>query len=935
MDAHVVEGAGSLVVRAADGWLSTPADGRDPIELDFSVVHAMVRGDDDLRVATGWQGLEPLRGDAFVEPPDSFVGLVRGGWFGIEGFGTGRALLDVVDLCLLDALVEGTRVAPLLERADATVRAHLAIEPPSAEEWGARLRRLVAYNRVRLLDEPAPAPAPVVVAVPDPEPEPVAAPAPATLWRRARRLARPLKRMARRLSASTAGGVAPTAAEAAPSSAAPPEPEPELVPVEHAVAEEPVTEPAGGDPFASSGGSGEPVRYLDSPRVGPEQTGQVPVYAVWQVEIGPLLSLGMLTAAARDLDGGRLAEHYEIRRPEDPASFLADLRGRTGPAVLLLSNYVWSIDHNLALAAEAKASNPDLVIVHGGPSTPKYPDDCVRYFDEHAPLVDVTVRGEGEVTLPALLAALAPSLPDVDLGLLAGVQGLSYRDPGTGEVVHNEDRERLSDLNVLPSPYLTGEFDHISPEAWVCVIHETNRGCPYGCTFCDWGSSTLSRIRKFDLDRLTAEMEWAADRGIRAWAVADANFGIMSRDVEVASRIVEIRERTGVPSFFGFNVAKNTTKHLTDLVDRLVSANVTPYFTLALQTRDDETLDAIRRSNISTDHYVSLAASFRRRQLPLQADLMIGLPHQTVESFSDDLQFLMDHDVPARMWIAQLLPNAPINDPEYRAEHGVVADENSMIIATKSFTVEDRQEMLRIRHAYTVFERYGLLRHVARFLQWDHGVPAMDLIRRIVDISRDDPHRYPLLNWIVRYFDWFNVAPLGWGSFAAEVRRFVNAEFGVPLTPALDTVLALQVCLLPETGRTFPSALDLDHDYVAYFRDNTHSLWTDGHDRPTGRPLGDYGPATFTVVGDPAGRCREGMRRPPDSRNERMMEEFWLSGHWELDSPLAQNHSEVAAAGTYTSLADQVPDDLPPEPERAPRVTENIRIRVAEGAAVG
>ena len=75
------------------------------------------------------------------------------------------------------------------------------------------------------------------------------------------------------------------------------------------------------------------------------------------------------------------------------------------------------------------------------------------------------------------------------------------------------------------------------------------------------------------------------------------------------------------------------------------------------------------------------------------------------------------------------------------------------------------------------------------------------------------------------------------------------------------------------------------------------------------------------------------MRRPPDSRNERMMEEFWLSGHWELDSPLVQNHSEVAGAGTYTALADQVPPDLPPEPERTSRVSEKVRIRVSERVA--
>ena len=44
----------------------------------------------------------------------------------------------------------------------------------------------------------------------------------------------------------------------------------------------------------------------------------------------------------------------------------------------------------------------------------------------------------------------------------------------------------------------------------------------------------------------------------------------------------------------------------------------------------------------------------------------------------------------------------------------------------------------------------------------------MDLFLRIVEVSREDPNRYPLLNWIVRYFDWFNVAPVGWGSFGSS-----------------------------------------------------------------------------------------------------------------------------------------------------------------------
>ena len=56
-------------------------------------------------------------------------------------------------------------------------------------------------------------------------------------------------------------------------------------------------------------------------------------------------------------------------------------------------------------------------------------------------------------------------------------------------------------------------------------------------------------------------MHWAGERQFDVWAMGDANPGIMSWDVEVTHRAVEVRERWAYPKFFGFNVAKNTTKH--------------------------------------------------------------------------------------------------------------------------------------------------------------------------------------------------------------------------------------------------------------------------------------------------------------------------------------------------------------------------------------
>ena len=114
--------------------------------------------------------------------------------------------------------------------------------------------------------------------------------------------------------------------------------------------------------------------------------------------------------------------------------------------------------------------------------------------------------------------------------------GIYFRKPGGG-VTHTADRERISDLDIIPSPFLTGLFDAYADVPGTAVTIETNRGCPYGCTFCDWGSATLSRIRKFDLQRVFDEIEWCAKTHMQGIGPADSNFGIFERDVGIAERV--------------------------------------------------------------------------------------------------------------------------------------------------------------------------------------------------------------------------------------------------------------------------------------------------------------------------------------------------------------------------------------------------------------
>ena len=186
---------------------------------------------------------------------------------------------------------------------------------------------------------------------------------------------------------------------------------------------------------------------------------------------------------------------------------------------------------SLEAARRLKRRNPDQLIIFGGPQVP----DHAEAFLRANPFIDLVVHNEGERTFVDLLNRL----PARDW---TGVRGISYL--ADGQFVRPPPVERMRDLEELPSPFLNGTFNALiesNPgEQWI-GLWETNRGCPFQCTFCDWGSATAGKVTKFEFDRLHGELKWFADRTIKYIFVCDANFGIQKRDVEIAQAVAEVR----------------------------------------------------------------------------------------------------------------------------------------------------------------------------------------------------------------------------------------------------------------------------------------------------------------------------------------------------------------------------------------------------------
>jgi radical SAM superfamily enzyme YgiQ (UPF0313 family) len=219
-------------------------------------------------------------------------------------------------------------------------------------------------------------------------------------------------------------------------------------------------------------------------------------------------SVGLLRAYAETFDEIKAAYQFQefvfLREP------IADVIRRmqdAPPDIVGCSVYIWNGVYTLALAKAVKEVFPQCLVVLGGPHVPVRSEG---FFTEH-PYADLLVHYEGEVTFAEILKArlnpLEPGTPD--FGDYTGVQGISLRTPENG-CYKTPDRARLADLSEAPSPYLTGVFDGLLGKGYdLLPTFESDRGCPYQCTFCLSGNSLIEaklygddRFRQYTLERL-------------------------------------------------------------------------------------------------------------------------------------------------------------------------------------------------------------------------------------------------------------------------------------------------------------------------------------------------------------------------------------------------------------------------------------------------
>jgi radical SAM superfamily enzyme YgiQ (UPF0313 family) len=481
------------------------------------------------------------------------------------------------------------------------------------------------------------------------------------------------------------------------------------------------------------------------------------------------LGVGLISSYAKSIPALNDAFDFNIHFLRGDTADIIDEFKR--PAIIGFALYVWNYRASLRVAEAAKAAYPDAKIICGGYSVPKSPEKLERYFAEF-PFIDIVVHGEGEVTFADLAQAVAEGRD------LSSVPGITFREPDVpGGFVTTGRRDRIQNLDILPSPFINGTFDDIMRshgEHVTGVVWETNRGCPFSCTFCDWGNADANKIKSYDMDRLQAEIDWIARNEIFYVYLADANFGIFyDRDLELSDRLAKAGKAHGFPRFMAINWTKNTHERISAIAERLDEGGVKTSVTFAVQSFNDKTLTAIKRRNIKTESLMALKKEYQERNLPTYTEMILGLPEETYETFTHGLNKTMTPGI-SDHWVfhlCTLLINTEMESDEYRTNHGIlsrwveagiarrragqkedaVQEIEEIVVGTTSMPPEEWGRSFAVGYLSAALYNFRPAFFAMLFIQNHIGNEHTHFIEYLLEQAGTRPENYPWLNNAVEH----------------------------------------------------------------------------------------------------------------------------------------------------------------------------------------
>lgn len=426
------------------------------------------------------------------------------------------------------------------------------------------------------------------------------------------------------------------------------------------------------------------------------------------------------------------------------------------PDIFAVSLYVWNYELGHTVAQWVKQTWPNCIVITGGPH--QYFKHRSNWFKEH-PYIDASLPSSsyGELCFQEVLDSVASGNINWDsVTDIAYPYGHSRSVCYSKKQSHNGDKKYFDyKWSALSSQYheLAKFVDYVKSQSAknkVLTILETTRGCPYGCTYCDWGGGINSYVLQKPIEFIRSDINAICQLDVVHVYFADANFGIFgSRDVDTIKYLAQTRLANNLNfsvGYGGFAKTNNRLQYVKEILqtDLKYGLSMLGEIKLSIQTLDDDVLRRIDRKNVKLSDQLAMVQDLtKRKKLPVYIELINGLPGMTLDKFYYELNVLGSLSLAIQWYPWILLPEAPAYNQMYREAQGIgsvskntgwwTSDDNShneIVVSTISYSTDDYLEMMLAGSLYRLFVQGGFYSNSVAWLK-QHNIQLGDLIRRI------------------------------------------------------------------------------------------------------------------------------------------------------------------------------------------------------------
>ena len=374
-------------------------------------------------------------------------------------------------------------------------------------------------------------------------------------------------------------------------------------------------------------------------------------------------AIGMLAEYLEKEIGKKKIDIKLFKYPED---LIDSLEKNEVPDLFGTSNYIWN--HNLSslFMKIIKSKFPETITVMGGPNFPTNKDEQKDFLIQE-PWLDFYIIKEGEYSLLKLVQHFMYKKESLDK-----VPNLVYLKKD--EICTSEKVERIMDLTLIPSPYLSGRLDNFLDGKLMPVI-QTNRGCPFSCTFCTEGQTYWSKVKRKEEKLITGEIEWISrsitnpknNNSRNDLLIADSNFGMFNEDIKTCEIIANQQKTVGYPKYINVATGKNRKEKVLEAAKIL---NGALKLAGSVQSLDEDVQKNIKRSNISANGIMDMALNANEIGANTYSEVILGLPGDSFESHKKTLKTLVESSFNTiSMYQLMMLPGTELNTKETRKKY--------------------------------------------------------------------------------------------------------------------------------------------------------------------------------------------------------------------------------------------------------------------------